>query len=189
MPPNICLPVAAQPRREWALSPMQHLQQEYYMYEVIVVWSCELLQQLSNVMIAGESSATLPPCSWLDSSQQPRDHQARDQPIERHRFNSNQETQRELEYQNCDHGQVQSADLTVRNVLDSFQHVDVKMHVIHLCFCCFNFLKAKQFNCAYVLFWDAFIFFSFSSLGSNEMKLPVSYDSADYHVISFDKIL
>lgn len=38
------------------------------MYEVIVVWSCELLQQLSNVMIAGESSAPAPRSS-LDSSQ------------------------------------------------------------------------------------------------------------------------
>ncbi|CAB1443885.1 unnamed protein product [Pleuronectes platessa] len=42
------------------MSPVQHLQQEYYMYEVIVVWSCELLQQLSNVKITGESSTTPP---------------------------------------------------------------------------------------------------------------------------------
>lgn len=51
-----------------ALSPMQHLQQEYYMYEVIVVWSCELLQQLSNVMIAGESSAQPPAADWTAHS-------------------------------------------------------------------------------------------------------------------------
>lgn len=49
-------------------SPMQHLQQEYYMYEVIVVWSCELLQQLSNVMIAGESSAPPPAADWTAHS-------------------------------------------------------------------------------------------------------------------------
>lgn len=51
-----------------ALPPMQHLQQEYYMHEVIVVWSCELLQQLSNVMIAGESSAPPPAGDWTAPS-------------------------------------------------------------------------------------------------------------------------
>lgn len=51
-----------------AESLMQHLQQEYYMYEVIVVWSCELLQQLSNVMIAGESCAPPPAADWTAHS-------------------------------------------------------------------------------------------------------------------------
>lgn len=40
------------------------------MYEVIVVWSCELLQQLSNVMIAGESSAQPPAADWMAHSRQ-----------------------------------------------------------------------------------------------------------------------
>lgn len=57
----------AQPSAECGVPDAQP-QQEYYMYEVIVVWSCELLQQLSNVMIAGESSVPAP-CSSLDSSQ------------------------------------------------------------------------------------------------------------------------
>lgn len=35
------------------------------MYEVIVVWSCELLQQLSNVMIAGESWPPPPAAHWI----------------------------------------------------------------------------------------------------------------------------
>lgn len=38
------------------------------MYEVIVVWSCELLQQLSNVMIAGESCAPPPAADWTAHS-------------------------------------------------------------------------------------------------------------------------
>lgn len=38
------------------------------MYEVIVVWSCDLLQQLSNVMIAGESSAQPPAADWTAGS-------------------------------------------------------------------------------------------------------------------------
>lgn len=38
------------------------------MYEVIVVWSCELLQQLSNVMIAGESRAPPPAADWTAHS-------------------------------------------------------------------------------------------------------------------------
>lgn len=38
------------------------------MYEVIVVWSCEPLQQLSNVMIAGESSAPPPSADWTARS-------------------------------------------------------------------------------------------------------------------------